>query len=237
MPVNYYNAEEKPLYVLHFPGTGFAGHQKMIQAGMDRKFKISDQLSLISVMNRSCYENSILAKQCARNQLPLYNTALEETRWDNTVKIRHILQCLNQIETEYALILDGRDTLIVNDLTDAFMEQYLSFEAPIIYNATPAPYPDTVIESLRELLSIRGRHKYLNAGVCIGDKESLISFYTKAETIRQTRSDNHSEQLIIRLARKQNPNLAGIDSENRLFRIIHQYDTTFKEQNGKKLVL
>lgn len=236
MPHNYYNAKEEPLYVLHFPGNGFIGHQNILLDNAERKIKVSDKLSIISIMNRSCFKNSILAKQCDLNHIKLYNTALEEDRWNNTIKIRHILQCLSQIDTDYALILDGRDTLIVNDLTDTFIEQYHAFHSPVIYNGTPAPYPNVIIESLQELLSIPGKQKYLNAGVCMGARDSLISFYTRAEEINKTQYNNHSEQYIIRLTRKLYPKLAAVDSENSLFRIIHQYDTVIKEIDGKKII-
>lgn len=134
-------------------------------------------------MNHSCYDESFIVKQCGYNNIPIFNTAINEQKWNNCMKINHILECLKQIETDYILILDGRDTLIVNDLDATFIEKYLSYKIPIVYNATPIPYPNTVIEPLQELLKISGTHKFLNAGICVGTKEALVEFYKQAKII------------------------------------------------------
>lgn len=81
--------------------------------------------------------------------------------------------------------------------------------------------------------------KYLNAGVCIGDKGSLVSFYTKAQEIKNNMSDNNnSEQYLIRLTKKKNPKLATVDYNNDIFRIVHEYDSKIIEkENGDFIII
>lgn len=152
----YQNKNNEDIYVLHFPGTGIIGHENIISENLDRPIQMDSNLSIISIMNHSCYDESFIVKQCGYNNIPIFNTAINEQKWNNCMKINHILECLKQIETDYILILDGRDTLIVNDLDATFIEKYLSYKIPIVYNATPIPYPNTVIEPLQELLKISG---------------------------------------------------------------------------------
>lgn len=233
---NYTNNDESSLYILHFPGTGIQGHENIIQENLDRTITLDSNLSIISIMNQECWNESYIVKQCEKNNIKIYNTALNERQWNNTLKINHISKCLNKITTDYVLVMDGRDTLIVNDLDKTFINKFCSYEKPIIYNATPIAYPNVVIEPLQELLTIQSNHKYLNAGVCIGTRAALIQFYEKAKSLNESIYNNKSEQYIIRLAKEQNPRLVGIDSNINLFRIVHQYDTIVRD-NGNVVQL
>ena len=234
---SYLNSDFDPLYILHFPGTGIEGHEYIIERELNRTIKISDNLSIISIMDQKCWETSPIKIQCKNNNISILNPALKETSWNNTLKIKYILQSLNEIATDYVLILDGRDTLIVNNLDDAFINKFKQLNKPIIYNGTPVAYPKISVETLQELIQIKGKQKFLNAGVCIGERNALIDFYTKAKKINEQHPDNQSEQYIIRLTRHFYPELAGHDEQNKIFRIIHQYDTLVKEENDNVILI
>lgn len=228
---SYLNHMDEPLYVLHFPGTGLEIGQSIVDENLDRSIVISDKLSIISIMNRQCWDSSPVRMQCEHNSIPLYNTAISETHWSNTLKISHILKSLELVNTQYVLIVDGRDVTFVNDLDNKFIQTFESFNCPIIYNGTPVAYPEVAIEPLHEILSHKGKQKFLNAGVCIGDRKALIEFYTVAYQIHLNNPGNKSEQLIIRKARQKHPNLASFDEYNKLFRIVHKYDTIVQENS------
>lgn len=234
--LNYVNKQSNRLYILHFPGHGLGDFLNIIDDNMDRHITISSDISIISTMNRHCWETSPIKDQCARNNIPICNTALEEKDWSNPLKIKHSLICLEQATTEYALLVDGRDVVIVQDLDDEFIEKFKKFNKPILYNGTPAAYPKVPIEPLEELFQIRGKQKFLNAGVCFGEVEALKTFYTRCAEISATLPDNKSEQLIVRMARQEMKDLVAIDHNNELFRICHPYDTVIKEYD-EKLVL
>lgn len=228
----YLNQNGDELYILHFPGSGLDTFQYILDENLNREIIISDNLSIISEMNKKCWDSSPLKQQCELNNIKIYNSAIEEAQWNNTKKIQYILKDLQKIKTDYVLILDGRDVSIVNNLDDNFIQKFESFNYPIIYNGTPAAYPEVPIESIQEIMKIKGKQKFLNAGVCIGKKDALINFYSEAQKINNQYKDNDSEQLIIRLARTKNPNLASWDSDNYIFRIAHQYDTKAIEKSN-----
>lgn len=234
---NYLNKDMNPLYVLHFPGTGDYGFENIIEDNLTRTFTVHDDISIISIMNTSCWDTSPIRKQCDTNNITLYNSALNEENWDNTLKIKYILQSLDQITTKYCLILDGRDTVISHDLDDEFLEKYKSLNSPIVYNGTPTIYPHVPIEPIQEVVKIKGKQKFLNAGVCIGEVDALKEFYTKAQEVNEKYSDNKSEQLIIRRTRRILPELCGHDAENLIFRIIHAYDTVAKDIDDNNVML
>ena len=235
--LNYVNKDGERLHVLHFPGHGLGNFMHIIDINKKRKFTISPDISIISTMNRSCWDSSPIKSQCELNNIKIHNTALSEAEWNNTLKIDHILRCLNQISTQYALLVDGRDVVITADLDDNFIKKFKGFNKLILYNGTPAAYPKVAIEPLEELLLIRGKQKFLNAGVCFGEVEALKTFYTKCAEISATLPDNKSEQLIVRMARQEMKDLVAIDHNNELFRICHPYDTVIKEEADKIILI
>lgn len=226
---NYLNKDNEELYILHFPGSGIQGHEYIINDNLTREITIDSNLSIISIMNKKYWDVSPLRCQCENNNIKIYNSALEEKQWNNTLKINYILKSLQEIETKYVLILDGRDVVICNNLDRKFIEKFKTFNYPIIYNGTPCMYPEVPIETLSDIIQIKGKQKYLNAGVCLGRKDALIDFYTRAEKINRKYPDNDSEQFIIRLTRESNKDLAFWDTDNKIFRIIHQFDTNINQ--------
>lgn len=224
---NFYNSNQDKLYILHFPGTGMESEdsQHIIAETLKLKFNVSEDIAIISVMDEQCWKRSILREQCENNNIEILNPAINEKNWNNTKKIDYILEALKQTKKHYCLILDGRDVQICASLDNEFIEKFKCFGKPIVYNGTPNAYPPVVIESIQEVIAIKGKQKYLNAGVCVGERNSLIKFYTKAAEINKKYPDNHSEQMIIRMTRKKYPDFATHDSNNNIFRIIHEYDT------------
>lgn len=228
---NFYNKDKGRLYVLHFPGTGmeYEDSRHIIADTLMLKFSVSEDIEIISVMDEPCWKHSILRKQCENNGIKILNPAINEKNWNNTKKIDYILEALRQTKKQYCLILDGRDVQICASLDNEFIEKFKRFGKPIVYNGTPNAYPPVVIEPIQEVIAIKGKQKYLNAGVCLGERDSLINFYLKAADINKRNPDNHSEQMIIRMARKNFPEYATHDTNNDIFRIIHAYDTKMIE--------
>jgi hypothetical protein len=234
---NYLNKDKNPLYVLHFPGTGFYGFEDILKDNLTRKFTVHEDISIISIMDSTCYASSPIRTQCENNNITLFNSAINEENWDNTLKIKYILESLEQVTTKYCLIIDGRDAVISHDLDEEFIEKYKSLNIPIVYNGTPTIYPQVPLEPIQEIVKISGKQKFINAGVCIGDVDSLKEFYLKAQEVNDAYPNNSSEQIIIRRTRRLLPNLCSQDSNNLIFRIIHEYDTVAKEINDTDIVL
>lgn len=234
--IKYFNKDNNQISILHFPGEGYKMYGEIFnKLEKNRIFKMSNKLSLISIMTKDFYEDSTLRYQCDLNGVKIYNTGLDATNWNNTLKIDFILKALEQIDTEYALITDGRDVLIANDLDDNFLNKYLSMGKDIVYNSTKFRFPDVVIEPLYDILAHKGEFKYLNAGVCIGKTASLKKFYNICKEYNKKFPNNYSEQFIVRTARVfgDREHLSDFDSESKLFRTIHSKDNSIIFNEGK----
>lgn len=228
MHKNYINDKNNKIYVAHFPGSGIKLGQSIIDENINRSISIDSRISIITPTTRECGLTSGLIKELEYNSINYINTAENETVWLNTKKIKYILESLEKVRTEYALILDGRDTIILNDLDEEFIEKFKSLKFDIIYNATTVQFPrNLVIEPLKQLMKIPYPRKYLNAGVCFGKVDSLKKMYNTCEEILLNTKNKTLEQPIVRMARQKHLDICGIDHECDLFVATHDHDTKF----------
>lgn len=238
--IKWYNKDGDRLYILHFPGDGMANFgERFVRWEANRNFKISKDLSIISIMTKDYWEDSPLRKQCDLNGVNIYNSALEAANWNNTMKIDFILECLDQVATPYVIICDGRDVVICNDLDDKFIETYKKQAFPVMYNSTIFRYPDIAVENMFDMLSQPGEFKYFNAGVCIGDVKHLKAFYRLCKKYNKQLTNNTSEQLVLRTARAYGDKYKtiGIDSYSQLFRTLHTKDNDLFYDDAKSKVV
>ena len=225
----YYNIDSIPINILHFPGDGMEKYgNKIAKFEENRNFTISKDLSIISIMTADFWEDSPVRKQCDYNGVHIYNTGydVKPEEWSNTMKIELILEALEQIETEYVIICDGRDVAIVNDLDDKFLDKVKRQKYPVMYNSTIFRFPDVAVENVFDILSQPGEFKHFNAGVCVGTVKQLKYFYNLCKKYNKQIKNNFSEQLVLRTARAMGDNYKtiGIDSLSQLFRTVHSRD-------------
>ena len=232
----YINKAGDELYAVHFPGDNTEVLDMFTEYEIDRKIKVNSNISMISIMNRECWNHSPIRKQCQFNDIPLYNLAMNQTQWNNTLKMNYIIKCLEWIDTEYAFISDGRDVILVNDLDDAFIEKYKAFGKPILYNATPNSFP-IIVEDINYIVHVKGNHKFLNAGVCFGKKKELLEFYKTALELTKGSLDRNSEQEFIRQSFVRHQDIATYDSESKLFMNVHHGDSNFTITDDKVQIL
>jgi hypothetical protein len=232
----FLNERGNVIYVAHFPGTGFEEHEDLILQNESRNISIDKSITLITAATKNCTDTPLF-RQAAKNGFKVLNDAVSISSWNNTKKIGCYLNSLAEADTQYALLLDARDTMITASLDADFIKTYKGFGMPVVYNGTPFAYPPVVIEPLQELLAVHGSARYLNAGVCFGTVESLIAFYTKAAELNSCIDSHGSEQLVIRRTKQVLPDIAAVDAEHKLFRIVHANDTEIETNEDGNYIL
>jgi len=223
----YYNQDGERLYILHFSGVTYDSFGHLIaEKNKDTKITVDEDISIISPVNEDFYNKSPLMRQLENSGIQLYNSeaAFNDTKWNNTRKINYVLECLDKVKTKYALITDARDVIFVNNLDKSFIEAYKSFGKPILYNSTSTRFPNVQVEPQEEIDELFTYNKFLNAGVCFGEVEALKKFYKHCLEIKDTFENNYSEQLIIRTARLDMPELIAIDYDAKIIRNYHAND-------------
>jgi len=157
------------------------------------KVTIPDDLQIITCCNWE--DQSILINQLRRNKIPYINKVPFGIEWDNRIKIKYILEALQNVSSRYVLILDANDVLI-EDVSNIITD-FDNLGYNLLYNATCHNYPDVDIDHVpgRERM---GKFKYFNAGCCIGKTEYTKHFYENALKYIDVENPWKSEQYIIR---------------------------------------
>lgn len=233
----YFNEQGDILYTLHLPGDHYIeAFQQLQNDNKERIIHKSNNITVISIMTRDCWEKSLVREQCEFNNIEIINPGIDEKKWNNALKINYILEALEQVTTEYAIILDGKDVCICNDLDDTLLQKIDPYK--VTYNGDPFQYPKIDIEGPEYKNKLKNVvNKYLNAGVCIGKISQLKRIYNLAYQKKQVFLDNNSEQFLIRKVFKQRPELFDIDYQGKIFGIVHKSVRYFEENEQNKVFL
>lgn len=213
------------IYICHFPGDSELLQKEVYNHLKKQKFKINNNISIISIVNNDCLNSCLLYKQYNF----IYNKNALNKEWHMPDKIKYILELLKDINTEYCIITDARDVLITANLDNNFINNFLDYNCDILYNATISKYPKLTLQSDYHIKGKSGKFKYLNAGLCIGKTKSLLDWYQYLNN--NFIYESESEQYILRKLYNNSFNIK-IDGKRKLFRTCHGNDTIwFKSFN------
>lgn len=179
------------------------------------KYKITNSLSIVNIKIGDVVD--ILSKQIDNDSSLITITEKEESGWFNVYKIKYILEGLKKSVAEYSLILDCRDILISDNVSEIIP----------IFNATES---DILISSGRAAIPAHNKLE-LNSGAIIGKTDSLIRFFSylqdnvtdfirifKKTSIWQ--SDQAAMSYLIDGYMKLNQDTIKIDKDSIIFRTI-----------------
>ena len=206
-------------YIAHCFGESYDKAKEWLKSNCSNVLQIDPRISIISVMNKECYDNSILVKQCAYNSIllniPSSLLEISSEQWINTLKIEGIINELIQISTEYVLILDGYDTCILKNLDSSFIQKFNDMKCDISFNYQLACYPSEFFKKTKV--------HHLNAGVCFGKRNALLKFYQECASNNKEYkyiskyNNKPSEQYIVKLTALNSDLKINIDSQGQLF--------------------
>lgn len=247
---NFYNSNNQMQYILHFPDLYNNGLKKYFydEVAQLREPVISKKISIVSISNLDCILQSPLYRQIPQTH-KLYTDddyiKIESKDWNNLLKIDGILNVLKHVETEYCLITDLADVLIVNDLDDKFINKFNSLGYDVVFNGQSTKFPLMQVENLLDILTNTNDVKYLNAGVCFGKTQALLDFYTYVNYIKSTtkpsntwRDNKPSEQYYVRLAKEKYKGYKiGIDDNRLLFTVCLDQEVDFEKVNNDKIII
>jgi len=205
----YYVNSDNPLYILHLPGNAKNKYKQLMIDEENRNIKINDNISIISIMNEPVLFDSSLNKQFINNNITFFNSEklskCPSNAWNNVYRIEEYINLLNDIDTEYVLILDGNDVVLLNNFDNKFIDKFNEFECDILYNYTVFEMPT-----------------HLNAGVCFGKRNKLIEFFNECLKYEKIfMKHKWQDQALISYVYNKSLFNIKIDKENKLFGIVH----------------
>ncbi len=207
------NNKELDLYILH------TGHpDKGWLADFNIKPKVNSNISIISYSNYN-YEPELFKQ----------NVNIIKPQGDfkiNPDKIDLFCSVLNNIDTEYTLLLDSVDCLILKDLDENFIKRFEDFNVDILYCWDRNIYPHMIFKENESLV-------YLCAGIVFGRTEKIRKTYNEIKKLKNRYSienkHERAEQFWLRLYynyfNREDCKVA-IDSNLELFGTIRGYEST-----------
>jgi hypothetical protein len=111
--INLLSVYNKSVYLLHFLGFFKNKYkERMLQIANEQEVSIPDNLSIVSPISSDIKEISPLHIQLTKNHIKYFNSDRvdENNKWDRRKKPVYVLDGLNKVETEYCMVLDGKDT-------------------------------------------------------------------------------------------------------------------------------
>ena len=213
----------KDCYICHAFGKIFFNSKDILESHINDNIKVDSSISIVSPMNKNCYTQSYLVKQCKHNNLSLPISEklfkISSEKWSNVFKIEGIIEILKKTTTEFAVVLDGKDTCIVKDLDFNFINEFKKYKADIVYNAMNFKYPFANLET-RQFLE-NNHFRYINAGLCIGYTDKLLQFYKECihniEGAMNGWNNRPSEQYVVRKTAVSSDIIVRCDYNNTLF--------------------
>jgi len=241
MAQTYLTSKGTPIKISHFPGWTRYKYKYLIDRFSKTKIKpLPEKIQLITCMDDDSvsYNKSPLINQLNSNGIPFINAAEHKDvyPWVNNKKIKLIYDALQNVTSEYCLILDGIDVTINQDLDD-IIDIYKTYDKKIVFNATPWAHPKVIIDMVEDRKIRYGKYCFLNAGCCIGETESLRSFYKEAlDIFNETPQDNpywSSEQYFIRKVFANHMDTVFFDYDCKIFQIWHKTKVGLPQINRK----
>lgn len=232
--MDYYSHSGHKILIGHFPGQTKIQNKELINEISKRKFNKPDNIGIICPITKDQLNKSPLINQLMANDYSYYNSLVDRNiAWIPERKILHVLDSLKLCKEEYALILDGNDVVIFDDINDV-IERFETYDKKIIYNSTIWMYPHVIIDDV-ENRGQYGQYCFLNAGCAIGKTSDLIEFYEYAwDILYRTPKPVSSEQYYIRKAFDKKQDEVFFDWDCRVFQCWHKQAYDYKTVDGEE---
>ena len=139
------------------------------------------KLKVLSVVN---YAYSVLPKTAAVNKI-LDHWGYDHTQYVDPIwfgwpsKLIGFIKLLQEIDPSYThlMLIDGADVVVLAD-PETVMERWSAFNHPWVFNAEPHIWSPNSFTP-EQYPTPQCTYRYLNAGVCIGEREHVMKWYSE----------------------------------------------------------
>ncbi len=228
---NSWDNKNNNILIGHFPGQSKIQFNNIMQVAVHTKFELPENITIISPITPDQIPNSPLVYQIVNNGYKYLNLVHNRYMlWDKAQKAKIIYESLLNCPTEYALILDGNDVVIMDDLTD-IIDRFNTYNKKVLFNPTFYMYPHIKVDEVPNRAQL-GKYCYLNAGCCFGKTLDLINFYKEVkQEINKVHHPVDSEQYYVRKIFDKHQDTVFFDYKCSIFQCWHKADVTAFNNN------
>ena len=235
------NYNGHPIYTVHVPGDNEKELKELAAYYAEKELVVDSNITIVTTATPDLWENCPVRMQCEANNIPLYNGALNFVgEWTNPFKPFFIVEALKHVNTDYVLIVDGRDVVLTHDLDEELIEKFKALDVDMVFNGTPRSFP-RFGEPIDVVVKRKGNHPFLNAGVVFGYRYAVRRLYedtvTRLESphFRNTGSEQKVlTDVLVGLVVAERLEYA-VDSDSELFAVLHHDDNIIVNESDESL--
>lgn len=215
----YLNKYDNELYMLTMPNVMNKVSYQLLDYEKDREISISKDIAIVTTLQD---DNHLLLKQLQNNNVLYYKTTEDK-----------LYETLKKINKKYTLVVK-QPSVIVNDLTDSFIDKFLSLDAEYIFSGSNINNLNNINYLGCDELCM-GDYRYLNDSVMFGYTTSIVDFYS---TYKLLNNDSRQSLIsaIINFLNKRCSFINKIDSKSDLFYDVNFVTNQIREADGYKYV-
>jgi hypothetical protein len=187
------------------------------------KIKLPEDTTLITFNNR--LEKCLLEKNLESLEIEHVVLGKKIKNWHNRKKINLLKEYLENVKTTYILVMDGDDSLIVDDLNK--LPDYLNYlKCSVIFNASNFTYPEDsngFYQNNEKKLSNESFFRHLNSGCFFGKTKFCKYLYDLSSVFKNDIINryHYSDQIILKhFYIKMYPEIQ-VDCDCNFFQIFH----------------
>lgn len=236
--MKFFNHNNQEFLVAHLNGRNIEQYWPAIVAFQEAEISLPSDVTILtfasSSMDGSTIERTpLLVEQLRSRDIPHVNGAADVTFWQNPLKIELAVEHTARINTEYTLLTDARDVMLVGRLDD-IVDRFQRYDKRVLFAATKNNYPDVMIDRVRDR-DFMHPFMYLNAGCVFGRTVDIYKFYLRVgELKREIENPDFSEQFVVRHAFAEDTENVGFDWRCSIFQC---FSNTFIEQQDDTVMI
>lgn len=212
-------------YILHLPGEGKKHLGHYLDKLKERTIQIDKLATLITTATEDVEDECPLIYQLNNSSQNYINSAEGYFgAWKKIAKLPLILNALSYVETDYVLLLDANDVVLLKDIDHTFISKWKEYDCDILFNGSQYLYPKVFSAPIEHEHDSPFVNHYLNAGVCFGYTEKLKQLYEKAyyHSQHEHYAPYDSEQYYVRIGIVECKDIeTKIDDGSHLFLCSH----------------
>lgn len=165
--MKYYTdySKTQQLHVINFPENDFINLDILFEKEKTRDIKHYNITVLTFCDNEF---NKMIKTQCIHNLIP----SIELVEYS----IEHLIDTIDNVSTEYVLFSMIKDSMIVGNLDDEFLNKFKTFNSDIVVAGISSSLFEDNLLNEEALLTI-GNFKYINNGLLFGTKKGFLNLF------------------------------------------------------------
>jgi hypothetical protein len=204
-------------------------------------YTFREDLTIFTAANKSDY---MLLKFAEHVGIPVIQLGADISRseWKNKLKIKLYRDALRECKTRYVICADASDVLFI-DHPNEIIDEFIKTGEKFMFNAEKACFKcgPTSYDFFNKRIELEDPtvFKYFNAGLCLGETESLLKFYeTAQENITTYKPEDYyrEQPLLVELISNKIIKEVYVDTSCKIMQSVYQIKGELQLEKNRSIL-